>query len=337
MLIAGKSYKTMLRWLVAGACAAYIVVFFYRNWEDVAQLSHIKPIWLVWLACLSIAWQFIYAWRFRIVLQKCSEKALPFWPWFKIAILGRFLTTFAPQAGNIYRSVVLKKHYGISYTRYISSFFSFTWMDTCLHLIFALVLVAITQPGLQIGGVSAMVVLVVLAAGISGIPIIIEVCLRKVSFRNKRLSWLHGRLAEMLAVSVRGLADKKYMCTIVLSGIVAFANTIGMCYVCFFSFGHKVDLAPLALLYVVLRLSTHIVITPGNVCVREIAYGVISEQVNIGMAQGVMASMIMRIVDTLILIVFGVTLGGFSLLWRRKYVLDESVEDGDINCQNDRM
>ena len=311
-------YRKTIRWILALCCLAYIIWFFAKNTEQLKLVFRLPPLMLVTMAFLIVLSHLVYSYRFNIILQKCSGYSVPLWPWFKMVLLGRFLSTFAPQAGNIYRSVCLKKNYQIPYTRYASSFFSFAWMDTCLNMIYAVAVILAVKPDLRLAGFKALNLLVILIALIAVTPILFVVLFRITEFHNKRLAWLHSKLAEMLTVSVNSLGDGAYMLKMVITGIIAFINSIVILYICFVSLNISIILPSLALFYVVLKLSTQILITPGNLGVREIAYGILSEQMGIGMAQGIIVSAVIRILGSCVVIVLGTVFGGIDLLRHRK-------------------
>ena len=307
-------YRKILRWTLVFACTAYIIRFFIKNVDDFKLLAKLQPGTILAIAALLVLGHVFFCFRFQMVLKKCSGTSVPFFHWFRIMIRGRFLTLLAPQAGNIYRSIALKKHYRIPHTRYASSFFSFVWMDACVNLILAILIVLIVQPKLTIGDIAAVYLLAGLFVVILVAPILTEVVLRLVKFRNERLSWLHGRLSEMFSVSVANLRDGVFMLKFLLMGMVVFVDAIAIFFLCFRAMDMSINLPALALFYVVLRLSTFIIITPGNLGVREIAYGIISEQMKFGMAQGILISIIIRIIGTTVIIILGTLFGGIGLL-----------------------
>lgn len=311
-------YKKILRWVLAACCLAYIIWFFAKNTEKLRLVLNLHPLILVGLACLFVLGHSLYSYRFKIVLEKCSGGSIPFWPWFKMVMLGRFLSTFAPQAGNIYRGVCLKKNYQVSYTRYASSFFSFTWMDTCINMIYTVAIVLVVKPDLRIANFKALDFLVPLTTAIAVTPILLVFVFRLIKFRSRFLSWLHAKLSEMLTVSVSNLRDGVYMLKLVLTGIIAFINSIAMFYLCFLSLDMPASLPTLALFYVILRLSNHVIITPGNLGIRELAYGILSEQMYIGQAEGILISAIIRVLSICVIISLGTLFGGIDLLRRRK-------------------
>ncbi len=327
-------YRKILRWALVFACTAYIIRFFIKNVDDFKLLGKLQPGTILAIAALAIIGHVIFCFRFQMVLKKCSGTSVPFFHWFRIMILGRFLTLLAPQAGNIYRSISLKKHYHIPHTRYASSFFSFVWMDACVNLILAILIVLIVQPQLSIGEIGAVYLLAGTFAVILVAPILAEVVLRLVKFRNERLSWLHGRLSEMFSVSVINLRDGVFMLKFLLMGMVAFVDTIAIFFLCFRAMDISINLPALALFYVVLRLSTFIIITPGNLGVREIAYGIISDQMQIGMAQGILISIIIRIIGTTVIIILGTIFGGIGLLRNREeYLPTRNEKDPSATLQ----
>ena len=310
-------YKKLIRWGLAACCLGYIIWFFVKNRTDLKLVFELDPVTLVGLVCFCTVGHLIYSWRFKFVLKKCSGRSVPFLSWFKIVVLGRFLGLFVPQAGNIYRSISLKKNFAVSYTQYASSLFSFGWLDTCFNLIYAIIVVLAVKPDLRIGPFGALVWLVVITIAVIVVPIVFELAFKLLKFKNRHLSWVHSKLAEMLSVSVAAVRDPVYLSKLVVTGIVAFVNALAIFYLCFRSLGISVHLPSLALFYIVSKLSTQIIVTPGNLGIRELAYGILSDQMGIGMAQGMVVSVIIRILSTSIIIVLGGLFGGIDLLRHR--------------------
>ena len=119
-------------------------------------------------------------------------------------------------------------------------------------------------------------------------------------------------------MSAKNLKYKVYMLKVVLSGVVLFFLICVLFYIYFSSLSINVDLPTLVVFYALFNLSIFVTITPGNLGVREIACGFISEQMRIGMAQGILVSTLVRVVETCIVFVFGLIFGGADLLYHRK-------------------
>jgi uncharacterized protein (TIRG00374 family) len=106
-----------------------------------------------------------------------------------------------------------------------------------------------------------------------------------------------------------------------LLGIAVFIITVFSYYVLFAGFDMRLSLPALTVFCTLLNLSTFFVITPGNIGIQEIAFGFISQQFGVGMAQGILVSIVSRIISTALTILLGVLFGGMNVIkYRNKYV-----------------
>ncbi|MCK5617114.1 flippase-like domain-containing protein, partial [Candidatus Pacearchaeota archaeon] len=260
----------------------------------------------------------LQSWRFRVVMQKCANIKLPFWPWLKIYILARFLNTVFSQAGNVYRSLKLKRDYGVSHTKYIGGHTSMAWLDLLMNLSMALIVVLFVRPDFTIGRFTAWKLLATLIPAIAAAPPLVEIFIRKLSFRNKKLLWVHQRLHEVVTTTANNLKSPGYLLKIFLIGTLLFIRTCIVFYIFFLCFGVKVDLPTLAVFYAMFKLSSFVTITPGNIGIQELVWGILSESMGIGMAQGVLVSALIRVVGTCFIFILGTTCGGLDLVRHRK-------------------
>jgi len=313
-----KKIANILRWIIAVICLAYIVNFFCKNTEELKKLSLFQPIILVYIILLQLIYHTLNGMKFKIVLEKCSNKKVKFLPWMKIFILGRFLNTVIPQSGNIYRGITLKKQFDVSYTRYISGYSSFAWMEIFVNLFIAALAIFLINPGFRIGSLSAWKTLIFLSLISLAFPILIELIFNKITFKNQNLNWLHSKLAEVITVSVSNLKDPVYMLKIVLFTIIIFARTCLAFYLYFKVFNLDVSLPALLVFCSLFKISAFIIITPSNIGIQELAYGFLCEKMEIGAAQGILVSALIRVVSVSVIIILGIALGGKDLIRRRK-------------------
>ncbi len=311
-------YSKALRWLLAIACLAYVVYFFTQNVDKLKELFSIKLAYLPPIVALLALNMLIVAYRFRIILQNCSTEPVPFWSWFKIMVLGRFLNSFAPQAGNVFRGVVLKNKYNIAYTHYISAVFSFIWLDFAVNIIYAMLIIVAVQPRLQIKGLNVIALLAVVLTVVITDPFILLYLLSLGSFKNKWCIWLHSKLKQSLSISVANLKNISVLVKFCVSGIVSLACIITLFLTCFVALRKYPSVLQMVLFAIIFKLVNKVIITPGNLGVREIIYGWLAAQVKIGMAAGFAASIIIRIINQLIVIMLGMFFGGKSLLKNRE-------------------
>jgi uncharacterized membrane protein YbhN (UPF0104 family) len=317
-----KRYKKILRLVLVVICLVYLLQFFHKNRESLQLVFALNFKTILNIILLQLLYYLLQGHRFQVVLEKCSSRKIPFLPWLRIFILGRFLNTVFSQMGNVYRSVQLKQQHSISYTRYISSFGSLAWMDTGINLMIAVIAIAVLNPGFKIGQFFAWKILAILTFAVVASPILGEIILRRISFKNKYLDWLHSKFSEVLDVLLSNLQDRAYVLKITLLVIAIFARTCAMFYVYFSVFDIQISIPALVVFCALFQMSTFVIITPGNVGVQEVVYGFLSEQIGIGMAQGVLVAALIRVVGICSISVLGVSLGGIDLLRHRKDYLE---------------
>jgi len=319
-----KQYKFFFQWSLAAVCLCYVVLFFCKNRDSLKGVLSLNFISIIYLVFFYIIVFILQCYRYRVVIHKCSGAKVPFVGWFKIFMLGMFISRIVPQTGSIYRAIRLKQDFGVSYTRYISSYTSFVWLDTVLNLIIALVVVLILKPDLYIGNLKAYYVIFFLVVLVMVIPPVLNILCASWQSRAKYFRWLHSKISEVFRVSVSNISDVIYISKITLTGILSFFNTMMIFYVCFGSIGVQVELSILTLFCVILKLSNLVILTPGNLGVREVAYGILGKLANIGVAEALLVSVITRVVGTILIFILGAVFGGFSLLRKRDdYILAE--------------
>ena len=285
-----------------------------------------RPSTIFYIIVLQVIYYLLQGYRVQIVLHKCGNRKIPFWPWLKIFILGRFLNMVVAQLGNIYRSLRLKQDYQISYTGYISGFTSMAWMDTSMNLIIATTVIAIFSPGFMVGPFLAWKLLLLMTILVIVLPYSAEFVLRKIKFSNSRVVWVHAKLSEVLSTSIQNLKDTTYLIQFVLLGLAMFARTCVVFYIYFSIFDVHVSLPALVVFYSLFKISFYFILTPGNLGIQEIAFGFLSEQMGIGIENGVYVSVFIRVVGTLSLSVLGLTLGGADLIRHRKNISGQKLK-----------
>lgn len=322
-----KRLKSIVRWVIALLCIGYIVVFFWQQRAHLEVAFRLDLPLLLLVLVLLVIYYLLYSYRYLIVIEKCSGTQVPYWGWFRLCVLGLFLNKFVPQMGNIYRGVRLKKDYQVTYTRYISVYLSFAWMDTCLNMVIAMIVMAIAEPDLQISGINASFLFGALAIIIALIPIIVLQGFRLVESKTHRPFWIQAKLSEVFEVTVGNLHDLRYILNVLFFILLTFIEMCTVLYICFRSLGLPITFPAMVLFYAVYKISTYLNITPGNLGIRELAYGILSELMHIGMAEGIVASAIFRVLTYIALSILAVPLGGLDLLRHREQYHPHSSEE----------
>ena len=88
----------------------------------------------------------------------------------------------------------------------------------------------------------------------------------------------------------------------------------------FLSVGIRIDISGLALFYTLYRITMYVNIIPGNLGLRELMYGVLGEQLNAGMLESMIVSILLRIFSYIALFTIAIYCQGVDILKRRQYL-----------------
>lgn len=301
-------------WFVLLASVGWVLHFFVTNPEEFGLLLSLHPVALGLLLALQVVFLLLHAQRYRIVLEKCSERSVAFAPWFRLFVVGRFFNAVMPQLGSAYRGFRLKELFGITWTRYFGALFAFAWMSTGFNLVFALAVVLAIEPALTVSGIPGAAVLlagfVLVAAG----PFAALAVLRARMWHINRLVWLQERILEALSIVLGNLRDGPHMAKNSLLALAAAVHGSLMFALLFWSLGLPTNASDIVIFYTVLHLSSVVMLTPGNLGVREVLFGILGESMGVGMAEGLLVSALLRVTDYAMMTLLAMTVGGVSVL-----------------------
>jgi hypothetical protein len=255
----------------------------------------------------------LYALQFYLVLRVCTPQFISFFTFFKTIILGRIFSSIAPQGGNVYRAVYFKYKFGISYTHYLSGFFCFLWIDAAMNILLAAAIFGWFKPGFHIGVVSIWWILLAMTA-MWFMPILFEVVFRRQIFHAGVLLWLHSRISEMLTVAVQSLSHIRMLGIVTIANAMNFVNTMLFFYLCLSGFGDAVDVPVLMVFFVLMKITSYLIITPGNFGLREIAYAFLGRQMGMDAGQAMVLSILHRLAVSIIVVLLAACFGGRDLL-----------------------
>jgi uncharacterized membrane protein YbhN (UPF0104 family) len=307
-------YLKILRWILMAVCVVWVVWYFYRNRQDLGLFLSLRPAVVLLLLVLFALHLWLYSLQFYFVLRRCVERPLPFVAFFKTIILGRVLSSIAPQAGAVFRAVYLKRKFGITYTRYLGGFFGFLWLDAAMNILLSAAVFGGFAPGFHVGSFSIWWVLAAMTAAWFT-PIGLDALLGRLSFKAHWPGRLHGHLSEMLHVVVHSVSDRTLLIRIICLNALNFANNILIFHLCLSGSKNAVAIPALAVFFILLKITSYLIITPGNLGVREIAYAFLAQQMGLKPGEGMVLSVFYRLFGMIIVTLFGIYFGGRDLLY----------------------
>jgi len=301
-------------WAVVVAAVVATGLFAVRRGEDLALLGAIDARAVAVLVALQGMYLVMQSGRFHVVLVQLADRPVGFWPWLRLFVVGRFLNLFVPQAGNVYRGVELKRRFEVRYTRFFAAFVNAPWVAMVLNFAFGAVLLGVLQASARVAGVPVWLALGVAAVATAAAPFVLALLLPLAPQRFRWVAWLHGRLGEMLRVTLASLRDARYVGRVVVWTAAAFAQAVAMLWVCFAALGVSVGLAEVVAFYVLLQLATYVAVTPGNLGLQELAFAGLATGMGGGAVEGVLVSGLVRVTGVVALVAMALPLGGVEAL-----------------------
>jgi len=301
--------------VIKGAILVVVMVllidYLIAHSSEFRALGRIKLEYLLPVALLSGFTLLLASIRFRLFLTQISHR-IPFYTVLKYYIYGRFLNRFLPFGGSVYRAIMLKKTDGVSYKKYVASNLAFDWLNMVYSTLLGVIVIAVYDPSLRIGFIpllpffSAALVLLILASPIAKAGIALINRLVSAPSVRKRMED-----TEEIVETVTNVLKNRAVFT-GSSAIITLilASTLISYHLLFKSIGIDTDFAVLLIYLIVLRFVRVIRITPANLGIREFLLGFLTFSLGTGTAEGVMVSLLMRLVT--LLVQGGLSIGIFS-------------------------
>lgn len=294
--------RPRLRWAGAVLLIGLIGLFFYKNRGELENLKGLKVQYIFALLLLQVGAIILNATRLRLLVQKFAIKKIPYGRWLHVFMVGRFLNIFLAQGGNVYRTVTLKAAFGLPHTHYIGCLLAFAWLDTILNLGLAGVSVLFLHPDLRLGPVRADTAIAVILFCTLVSPFLLSVVGQKTNPRNGILGWISNKVKLLLEGCRLIVTDTWLLVSFIFLGIGSCGIMAAALGISFTAIGTGLSISQLLLLYSLHKLSIYIMVTPGNLGIREVSLAAVCGLMNINIIAGLLSSIILRLCHYLTLI-----------------------------------
>lgn len=321
-----RRFYRYLRWVVACAALAFVVQQLTTNPEPLQRILRTGPGVLVGLCALVVLNQALMSLRFALAMKQTGVGGVSLVTWFRLTSIGQMLNLFVPQLGNVYRAVTLKRDYGISFLGYATGLISFVWLDMVMGLAIAILVIAGLEPSLRFAGVSALALLLAASAVVFFGPIAAAFALGRLPSRSGWLGKMQARLTTLLATASAAARSPSLILRFFLLNTVVTAGQTATLWLAFHSVGGVIPLSGLVLFQILVKLSSQIVVTPGNLGITELAFGGLAHGSASTLEQGLAVSLLLRAVGSAMVVALGVVSGGANALFGGRRALLEQQD-----------
>jgi len=283
-----------------------LIIYVVKNREEFRFIFSLQAVYLLPVLVLLSGGLVLTGYHFYLVLTFIS-RPISFFTAFKYFILGGFINKFVPHGGGLFRLVMLKKDVDISYRDSISTLITYGWLNVIISLSSGTLIIGLYDPlsrfrGVPVLGIFAVALLVQFLL----IPLLRLVVKKFPPVPRETSRAVRDKLPDIRSLGQMGGDILQRITAVMKNGPILLKSTaiilfnvgvtIGVIYLLFRSIGKPIGLTSAAILGVIMRLSSIVELTPGNLGIREFLLGFLAEGLGQGMAQGMTISMIWRLI-----------------------------------------
>ncbi len=269
------------------------IAFFYRRPDSLTALAHLRPSHLLIGGLILLLKTLLKgALSYLIAIRLADHPPAPR-AWFQIHVHGRTMNFFTLKAGDLYRAHQAKTRFGLKLTHYAATLLFNAWLELLAMLAAALAATLLSR--------SLQTPLVLDPAGLTfalltmlALPIAVRPLARSAGDSN---GW-RGRLQNLAAMLQQGfarpLAEPALVIRLTALTLINLAAMVCLLWLLFAWLGSPIQAPAAALLLIVWTLSDAVVITPGNVGVREWSLATACHLLGLDAATGLLVSVLLR-------------------------------------------
>jgi len=247
-----------------------------------------------------------------LIFKRLSREPITFWQLLPVLTIGRMANILAPRSGIIYKAFAFKSNFNLSYTQYINIFALFSWLTLLLNLFLAAFMILMVMPGLKLFQFSVLYIIIGFFGVVLTGPFLIHYILLLFKFKRPLTVKIHEKLTGLFQAMTAHGKDKRLLSHIFFFSVSSFVLTVVLFKLIFVGMNVPIGYEHIALLSIVRKISNLFFITPGNIGVQELLYGAVCESIGIGTAQGIIVSVILRLVGYIIIFPMGIAFGGIQ-------------------------
>jgi len=289
--------------MIAGIALILICIFcLYRHPELLTSLGHITVVDFIYLVILSILIMFALGIQFKCFILMFNLK-LPIHEWFGLTVVNSMLNYYFPaKSGLMMRGAYLKRQYDISLTSYTSSaIVSHLLMLGIVSVLGFLFSMIMASKDLYSNNIILLSFFFgVIALLITCFSLFISKLSNMIQFKSINLFLQH--FSEGLQF---WKSNKQTLLTFSMLVVLLIFLWGLRLYVCFISLGQSVDFFKIIIIECLICLSFVISVTPGNLGIKEGITVFIANYLNISPSTALLASLIDRSVEMLMVFIIG--------------------------------
>ncbi len=280
----------------------YLIIKQDNTEINLYNLLNISDLFLI--IFFSLTYNLITSKRFLVVINSKKFLNLKFIFWNSYFVKGQILGYLIPQSGVVYRAFILKEIHGFSYSKYTGLYILLISFEIfLLSLVFLLISVLFfsnNNSSLYLAFIPIIYILL--------FTLVTLVSLFKFKFvirllKKIRFYWLKVIIIETQIMFVRMLLYKKNLFLFIIFSILKIIFGLALYYLVLRLFESSIEFNQTVYFFTANQLFEPFKITPQNLGIMELIFGIIAVQVSLSIKIGIFVKVVLRLIDMISLLV----------------------------------
>lgn len=279
-----------------------IVLMLFKERYSFSILNRINMYDWLFITLLCMTNMLLFGLRVKYVIEKSGGTVIsPIW-WQKIFVNSYALNAVMPQSGAVYRAYELKKNNKLHYLDYGRAYYFIAWFGMLLILLLSSILMFVLSLDPLIKGWNVLHI----SLGASVLLLIMPFILFRVApycFPDSfRFVVVTNALRDTFTFTVQCFRDIGFTVRFLFLSLFTFLIDLIILTRCIKVLSFNISFEYTVLIYLLSTVFVAIRVTPGNIGVQELVYGIIGVQAGISVGDGLMLSIFIRVLRLLAVI-----------------------------------
>ena len=211
----------------------------------------------------------------------------------KIFFNGQMISFILPHSGTLYKAYKLKG-FDLSYQDFIGINFFLTWFYLFFFVTFySFEILIFGSKILKNYYLLVFFLGLLFSISIFSVPFVYKKFFR-INFKNILVSKIYNLITYIIMMPLN-LKNYKFYKFLSICGVVNHVLSFIVIYVLFFSIGYKLNFSFVVIFFIINSFMDQIPITPKNLVVSELVFGIISQNMGLTFEFGVLVKLLLRL------------------------------------------
>lgn len=292
-----RKWIRVLRWILFIAVLWGLVQYVLSHRTDFQAIQNISFGLILFILCLRTGLIFVSAVQMFAVVRALGLN-IDFGRWVKVFAYSRIINRIYPQAGNVYRAAELKFSYSFALSDYVAAFAVFLYLDRVITLALLLITVMLVEPKLTVFGWNVALLSSALLFALIVIPMIVysQKSAVQQKFQKPSLSRHLVRIFNRMTIVLR---SPRLVSLLLGLGVFMYFAGLYINALCFNALGTPLGMAQLGVLRFVKSGIDVVSLTPGNIGITELGYGLLCKSMQVSISSGIITAAVLNVTGLL--------------------------------------